>query len=65
VKTAQQGTSVNDICCEAIERFASDGEGESFMRDLRALARPRTVTVGLGGTTARSPRIQPRRAERP
>lgn len=38
VKAVQQGTSVNDICREAIERFASDGVAEDFLRELRAVA---------------------------
>lgn len=38
VKAVQQGTSVNDICREAIERFASDGDGDDFLRELRAVA---------------------------
>ncbi len=38
VKAVQQGTSVNDICREAIERFASDGDGDGFLRELRAVA---------------------------
>lgn len=38
VKAVQQGTSVNDICREAIERFAADGDGDDFLRELRAVA---------------------------
>lgn len=38
VKAVQQGTSVNDICREAIERFASDGVADDFLRELRAVA---------------------------
>jgi hypothetical protein len=38
VKAVQQGTSVNDICREAIERFASDGVADDFLCELRAVA---------------------------
>ena len=39
VKAVQQGTSVNDICREAIERFAAEGgDGAAFLRELRAVA---------------------------
>lgn len=38
VKAVQLGTSVNDVCREAIERFASDGSGDDFLRELRAVS---------------------------
>lgn len=38
IKAVQQGTSVNEICREAIERFASDGVGDDFLRELKAVA---------------------------
>jgi hypothetical protein len=38
VKAVQRGTSVNEICREAIERFAADGTGDDFLRELRAVA---------------------------
>lgn len=38
VKAVQQGTSVNDICREAIERFVSEGVADDFLRELRAVA---------------------------
>jgi hypothetical protein len=39
VKAVQRGTSVNEICREAIERFASDGADDAaFLRELRAVA---------------------------
>jgi hypothetical protein len=55
VKAVQQGTSVNDICREAIERFASDGDGDSFLRDLRAVAARGRRRAGSGGPRPEAP----------
>ena len=39
VKAVQQGTSVNEICREAIERFAAPAvDHDDFLAELRALA---------------------------
>ena len=39
IKAVQQGTSVNEICREAIERFALPAEDDqAFARELKALA---------------------------
>ena len=39
IKALQQGTSVNEICREAIARFAAPAQDhEAFMREFRALA---------------------------
>lgn len=54
VKAAQQGTSVNDICREAIERFASDGVDDDFLRELRAVAaRGKRRSAAAPATSAR------------
>ena len=57
VKAVQQGTSVNDICREAIERFASGGEGDgdSFLRDLRAVAARGRRRAGSGASRPEAP----------
>ncbi len=55
VKAVQQGTSVNDICREAIERFASDGDGDGFLRDLRAVAARGRRRAGSGASRPEAP----------
>ena len=40
IKAVQQGTSVNEICREAIERYAAPAdEADAFMAELRAISR--------------------------
>lgn len=56
VKAVQQGTSVNDICREAIERFASEGVADDFLRELRAVAARGRRRAGAAATPAASPR---------
>ena len=50
IKAVQQGTSVNEICRQAIERFAAEGaDGADFLRELKAVAtrgRRRAATYG-------------------
>jgi len=55
VKAVQQGTSVNDICREAIERFAAEGVADDFLRELRAVA-TRGRRRAAAGPVAASPR---------
>ena len=54
VKAVQMGTSVNEICREAIERFAADGHSDDFLRELRAVAQRgrRRATVDAGSAEA-------------
>lgn len=54
IKAVQEGTSVNEICREAIARYAQPAQrdGEDFMAQLRALA-------------ARMPKSQPGQAAWP
>lgn len=58
VKAVQQGTSVNDICREAIERFATEGADDDFLRELRAVALRgrRRAAVAPEAPAAASPR---------
>lgn len=51
VKAVQQGTSVNEICRQAIERFAQGaGDVESRLARLNALAKKARAPEGTPGT---------------
>jgi ABC-type uncharacterized transport system YnjBCD ATPase subunit len=49
IKAVQQGTSVNEICREAIERFTRDAADDAQARIARLLAlasKPRNIPAG-------------------
>ena len=53
IKAVQEGTSVNEICREAIARYAQPAQrdGEDFMAQLRALA-ARNIVLRAPGVAA-------------
>lgn len=56
VKAVQQGTSVNEICRQAIERFAAPAEdGGAFMAELIAISDRMAATQPPGLVPAKLP----------
>jgi len=70
IKAVQEGTSVNEICREAIARYAQPAQrdGEDFMAQLRALAArnivPRAPDVAAEPLQSRSEMMDEAIAER-